>query len=495
VPAAFGLALALAAILPGGLPGGGSHAWAQSGSRGPALGGPRGPAPAARRSAALNAPQFAPAGPQIPVIDVRVVGNRRVKTGKVLSYLRTRVERGWDPEVAQGDVRVLTSTGMFRNVRVFTERKPEGMIVTFEVFERPTIEYVRFVGNRGFSDRQLLRKCGLKEGDALNQFAVREARRKTEVHYHSAGFAHATVTIIEGDKPGDRGVVLMVNEGQLQMVWSVEFVGNTIVSDSRLKTQIASKPGWFYIIGGRVDHQKIEADVKKLTLYYRKLGYFDAKVGRELRFGDSGKWLSIKFVIYEGQRYRVGRVAFLGNQVFRSEDLATQVGLKEGQEFDLALLNNDVNAVRDVYGSHGYYYADIQAEPRFPEQPGVVDVVFNVKEGARYRVGRIKVRVAGDNPHTRWSEVLNRTPFRPGDVLNSRQIALAKRKIGGSQLFESNPQTGEGPQVVVKQPSLNQAPTAVAERPSRQAAPASYNERFQRNPPSSYDRNGSGRSW
>ena len=133
---------------------------------------------------------------------------------------------------------------------------------------------------------------GLKPGDPLNSYSCDEARRKIEELYHTKGNPTATVTLLEGDQPGDKDLVFLINEGQIERIAWVSFAGNTVASDARLKTQIESKPGFlWYFFKGKVDRTKIDSDVEKITAYYRSLGYFRARVGRELSFDDSGKWL------------------------------------------------------------------------------------------------------------------------------------------------------------------------------------------------------------
>ena len=43
-----------------------------------------------------------------------------------------------------------------------------------------------------------------------------------------------------------------------------------------------------YVFKGYVDREQIDADVDKLTAYYRSFGYFQAKVGRKLEFNEKG---------------------------------------------------------------------------------------------------------------------------------------------------------------------------------------------------------------
>ncbi|HTN74826.1 MAG TPA: POTRA domain-containing protein, partial [Pirellulaceae bacterium] len=261
---------------------------------------PAGPVPT---DPALNAPELAPAGPPRLVADVKIVGNRGVTEAKIFAQIRTRKDREFDPETLQADVRRLNGTSLFRDVRTYTEENADGVIVTFEVFERPTIRYLKFIGNRGVTDSSLSKKIGLKVGEALNLYTVEEARVKLEEFYRSKGYTKIQVTLLEGDDPKDQGVVFVIHEGNLERIGEVDFIGNTIADDSRLKTQIESKPGFlYYFFKGRVDRNKIDQDIEKLTTYYRSLGYFRARIGREMKYDDSGKWLTLTFVIDEGPR-------------------------------------------------------------------------------------------------------------------------------------------------------------------------------------------------
>jgi outer membrane protein insertion porin family len=242
-----------------------------------------------------------PGNPQVGggqlVVDVIIDGEHSSKDYEIQKHIHTRKDREFDPELLQADVRRLVTSGLFRDVKTYTEQAAGGVIVRFKVVERPRIGELKFLGNRGFSDKKLTKEIGLKKGDPLNSYAAEEARRKIEELYHTGGYPKATVSIFEGDQPGDRGLVFLINEGQLERIGEVMFEGNTISPDGVLKTKVQSKPGYFwYLFGGKVDRSKIDADVQTLTAYYRSLGYFRARVSRALDYDESGKWLTLKFM-------------------------------------------------------------------------------------------------------------------------------------------------------------------------------------------------------
>lgn len=396
--------------------------------------------------------------PRVLVAAVRLVGNSAVKEQFIQGQLKTRKDREFDPDVVQADVRRLASTGRFQDVRTYTQQTPTGVVVTFEFVEAPTIRYIKYLGNRNISDKTLAKQDGLEVGDPLNRYAAEEARRKIEEYYHSKGFGKTRVSLLEGDQPHDGGVMFIIDEGQLERIAWVRFVGNTIASDERLKTQIQSKPGFlWYLFRGQVDRSKIDEDIERLTAYYRGLGFFNARIGRELAFDDSGQWLTLTFVIDEGPRYQVRSVAVSGNDKFPTERLLAETELKPGEYFNLAKMRRDVVTLRDVYGGEGHIFADVQADPRFLEEPGQLDLIYQIKEGGVWRADRINIVITGENPHTRESVVRNRLSIRPGDLLDTRELRASERRLMASQLFQSDPMTGSKPQVVVRPPELQES--------------------------------------
>ena len=128
----------------------------------------------------------------------------------------------------------------------------------------------------------------------------------------------------------------------------------------------------------------------RLESYYKSLGFFNVQIGREVNESNDGRWLTIRFIINEGPRYRVREVRFVGNESWTGEQLSQTLKLKpvggEMPEFNSARMSEDVRSLREIYGENGFVFADVQAEPRFLEEPGFLDMVYRIEEGEQYRV-------------------------------------------------------------------------------------------------------------
>jgi outer membrane protein insertion porin family len=415
------------------------------------------PEPSAAPVAPSGAPLYGGGGPQMPsltgasgnesiVKKVRVEGNFSTEVSK-MPKLGTREGQPFDARIVQEDVRTLASSRKFLDVRSKMEPSPDGMTVIFQVVERPTIDEVTFVGNQDFRSQTLRKKSELEKKQPLDPYAVEEGRRRVEAYYKEKGYSHIEITTLEGTKPSDRKVVFLIDEGKSQRIFWTSFDGNTIASGSRLRTQISQRPGFLWLFGGKVDRKKIEEDEQKLYAYYRGLGYFKAKIGHDLDFNESKTWLTLRYTINEGPRYSIRSVAFLGNEHFKVGELNKNLEQIAGKPFDQTALDHDLGGIRDVYGCHGYVFADIQKDIRLSEDKPEMDLVYNISEGKQYRVGRININIGGDDPHTAHATILDRMSLRPGDIVDTKKLRDDERRLKFSSIFNSDPSKGGPPRI------------------------------------------------
>ena len=98
-------------------------------------------------------------------------------------------------------------------------------------------------------------------------------------------------------------------------------------------------------------------------------------------------------------------------------------------------MNGDVEALRELYGGQGFIFANIVAEPRFLEEPGLLDIVYKIEEGRQYYAGEIRVHYEGGTGVTRRSVALNPLSVRTGDLINVQKIRDSERRLGAANVF------------------------------------------------------------
>ncbi|MDG1872443.1 MAG: POTRA domain-containing protein [Mariniblastus sp.] len=395
------------------------------------------------------------------VAEVIVTGNKSLPTHHLMRNIRTRPGRFFDPDKLQQDVDQLWRMPEISRINgPYLKHTTDGVIVTLDVEERASISSVEFIGNRGLSDRILQKETGLEDGAPLDVHEIRMAKTKIEDLYKEKGFPKTQVEIMEGNESNDGKVVFLIHEDEKQRIWKVEFEGNSIASDARLRHFIKSKPGIMKLIGGLAKRNELEQDITRLTAYYRSLGFFNARIGREVSESNDGRWMTIRFIINEGPRYKIRNVAFIGNSSYSADQLKSLLELKPNSdatqpEFNVAKMNQDVVSLRDLYGGEGFVFAKVEAEPRFLEEPGLLDLVYKIDEGKQYRVGNINVHYEGDYGITKREVVLNRLSLRPGGLIDVREIRNSERRLQAAQVFAVQGTPGaQPPRIVVRPPEL-----------------------------------------
>ncbi len=386
------------------------------------------------------------------VLDVRVVGNRAVGTHIILQELQTRKNRFYDYETVLGDVRRLNDLGSFDHVSFKVEQREDGVAVTFTVRERAMISRVIFHGNRGFNDRELKGRAGIEKSDPLNEFTIESARRRLVDYYKEEGFNQVAIESALGIKADPGAVVFRINEGPKERILEIRVKGSTIVSEARLRKVINSRGsfagvGWY--VGNTADLKKLDQDKNVLESYYHNLGFLTATVGRHFEYDETGKWITVTFVVNEGPRYKVNDILLVGHQFVKEESLRKRLELQPGDMFDGTIMRRDVGEITYGYGELGFIYAEVEPKTVMRDEADVVDLVYEITEGDRWRVGEIRVNIEGEPHLMRETTMLNLVDLREGDWIDRRTLELNRTRLERSQLLEVNPQVADPPDIKV----------------------------------------------
>lgn len=374
-----------------------------------------------------------------PIAEVRITGNRSIPTWAIERIItETRVGRTVNAEQIRKDKAALVSTRWFLSVREQVLVTDDGPVVVFDVIEAPKLERVEFVGNKKFSSDRLSRETGLVPDHGYDTSANVEAVQRIKELYRDKGYVHADVRLERGADPNDREVKIVIDEGPKVAVSWISFEGNRFVSGPVLRTQLSTKTQWLLLFGGKYRPESIQSDIQSLRGYYEGLGFFDVDVQAKESTSQDRSRVWVTFTINEGTRYRVRNIDVTGNDVLRREDLLSKLKLRPGDPFNTRFLQTDALAMKEKYDALGRPFASVQPVPRFLEEPGVLDLVYNVDEDKVCYVGRINIRIRGDSTHTTTAAVRHRINryLKPGELARSRDIQAARTVVATDPIFD-----------------------------------------------------------
>lgn len=374
-----------------------------------------------------------------PLQDVLIEGNRTIPTPTVSRYIETRAGRPPSPNQIRDDVTRLLNTRWFLSVRPVYRQTDDGPVLVFQVTERPILRSVQFIGNKKLKSDELQANIGLKQGHGFDVSANKESVQRILSMYREKGYRFATVELRKGGDINDRDVIFVIEEGPMVKVWNIDIVGNQFVTKAILKTKLSTKTVILWMIGGKYDPDVIQSDVLALRKYYTNLGFFDVKVEAVEEFSEDNGHVKVTFHVNEGQRFRVANIEAIGNDVIASDQLMKSLELNEGDFFNARFLREDVSAMKDQYNELGRLFASVDPVPHFREdQPGQVDLVYQINEDIPRLVGTINVNIRGDYPHTK-EEVVRQQVHRfikSGQLANGKSMQLAQARVTNSPLWD-----------------------------------------------------------
>src|SRR4029079_8144089 len=207
------------------------------------------------------------------------------------------------------------------------------------------------------------------------------------------GFQAADVTHEIKDVQGGPKLVHLtfhMEEGPKVKIRRVDFIGNSAISDSKLKRQMKENreragmsdafhfpQAFIAAIAGRGTYSepKFDEDAERVVAYYRDHGYLRANIGvPELKvIEDSAdkktRWIELRVPVVEGPRYKVGNFDVAGNTVVKTEFLKPLFKTESGEFYSEKKIRKGMEKAREAYGAGGYFEFTGFPDYKFRDDP------------------------------------------------------------------------------------------------------------------------------
>ena len=356
---------------------------------------------------------LATAAEELIIRDIVVEGGLTLTVDTVSYYLGLEPEDPLDREAVAEGYHRLWESGLFEDVRIEMEDHGDGEVTLYIVVqERPFVTSVSFEGNKKISTSDLKDKLDEAGIDIPRNVPLKMAllsRIETAIKeiYDGEGFRSAKISYrTEATGQNKRKVIYDIDEGGKVKIEAIEFAGNNVFSDSKLRGVLkkTKQKSVRHMFGDKLIYTKEgwDEDRDNLRSFYRDRGYIDAKVGEPVIELVAKKpnaptlkkqkiKMRISIPVEEGLPYTVGSFEIRGTKVMNVEGLTRIFEVTPGKTYSHKIIEGGMEQVRDIYHNSGYIYAYTNHTwTRRPDEDHVVDVVVDVFEGDRFRLGRLE---------------------------------------------------------------------------------------------------------
>lgn len=402
------------------------------------------------------------------VESVDIQGNRRLRDEDILYYVQTRAGDTYNPDQVQRDLIAILALGFFDKTatRVLIEEGARGGInVIFEVKELPIIRDIQFEGLKSVAESDVLKtfreqRIGVSKESILDPVKLRNATRVIRELLASRGRPNATVETREDEVSAtSTAITFVVNEGERVRVVEIDFEGNQIFSDGKLRAQMryVKEAGLITRFKSQdiLDREKLEVDLRRVTFYMRSKGYLQARtleprvegLGRRTTgffiplpfLSSTDEALRVTVPVSEGKLYRIGEFKVEGNSIFSEQQIQTIIGLKPGDIANGERIGKALQEdLRKYYGAQGFIQYEYEVNPTFKDNPanpkeGIADFTFTIIEGKQFTLRRLEFL---GNTFTRDRVLRREVLLNEGDIYNQRAFDISVLRLNQLGFFE-----------------------------------------------------------
>ena len=327
------------------------------------------------------------------IASLNIAGNAAVPYDKLMESLKQigfaegRIfDRAMLDNVEQELKRQYLSLGKY-GVRLESKVTPEArnrVAIRIDIAEGEVarIKSIDIIGNKVFSDDELLKQFQLGTTPAFSLFSTKDQYSKQKLsgdleklrsYYLDRGYINFDIESTQVSITPDRRQVYItvnVHEGDKYTVRDVRLSGKTILPEKALRKLISVKPGELF------SRQQVTDSTKRISERLGDVGYAFANVNAIPDLDKEKKEVSLTFFVDPGKRVYVRRVNITGNAKTEDEVVRREIRQME----DGWLSTQRIKRSRTRLNRLGFFDEVNVETPTVPGTADQVDANINLKE-------------------------------------------------------------------------------------------------------------------
>ena len=354
------------------------------------------------------------------LVSVTVTGSDRCKPEDVMAATSMTIGQTVHEDDFKDAARILEDSGAFKDIAYKFEYSPQGTKLQWQVQDATDFVPARFENFVWFSDQALF--------DAIHS-RVPLFHGQIPVRGHMADQVSEALHTLLSEKaiPGSVDYVAVGpdNEPVQAVIYSdsgpdiairnVEFLGAGSAELPLLQAAAKDLQGAPYV------RSRLHAKADKIFLpIYHQRGYLKATISEPVAkvASTDGDDITVDttFTVDPGRQYQLSGIEISGNKGLSAESLRGLIHTTLNQPANTVELDNDIAAMKKLYGKHGYVASSIDPQPQIDDADSTVRYVLNIHEGSIYKMGDLEIH--GLDDHT-TSRLQNDWTLHPGDVYDS----------------------------------------------------------------------------
>ncbi len=376
---------------------------------------------------------FAIANDEI-ISSVSVEGNQRIDKETVISYSNVELGDIYTEELGNNILKELFDSNLFSNITVSFNNNN----LLISITENPTVNLVKFQGNKKIKDEDLLIEISLKERSVYSRSKVKKDIERMLSLYQRAGRLstqiNPTVEVLENNRVN---ITYEIDESDITEVSKIVIIGNEVFTSSKIKSIMKTKEKTllrFLSSSDRYDPDKLEYDKSLVAQHYNNNGYPNFKfISSIAQLSPNSNDYEIILTVKEGEKFKFGNIEVTSSLKKMVPDaILEDLSFSTGDTYNYSQVSEAINQIKDIADFSGYSFIEIDPRFRQNDENNTVDVNIILNEGPRVYVN--KINIVG-NTRTIDKVIRREMNISEGDAYNKYAINFSTDSIRALNYF------------------------------------------------------------
>lgn len=417
----------------------------------------------------------------IASVQIQGVDNYDHDAIRVISGLRIGKEVKVPGDDFSKAIKNLWDQNLFSNVEIgYTDidEVNEEIFLYIKLTGRPKLSYFRFSGAKKSEVEKIREAIDLRTGDVITEPLIQNTENIIRGFYREKGYLRAKATITETVDTlqfNSRWFMIDIDKGERIKIQHINIYGNETVDLSHYESPIKKRimkfgmsdrgvrkamkdtkqKGILRIFSrSKFNKTAYERDKRAIVEKFNGIGLRDATIMRDSVYDIDDKHIGIDVYIDQGSKYYFGDINWVGNSKYRSGLLDTLLGIRNGDVYDKAkmeqrlFMSPDNSDITSIYMDKGYLFFTVTPIELNISEGNKINYEFRINEGKEARYGEIRIM---GNTKTNDHVIRRELRTKPGDLFSRADIIRTQRELSQLGYFDNeqfqinpipNPQDG-----------------------------------------------------
>ncbi len=369
--------------------------------------------------------------------DINVKGNKRLSAETVLMFSGLKLNTDITNEELNNAIKKLYETNYFKNIKIIIFENT----LSIEIVENPIVQRIDI---KGVKNKSILRQL-----ESITKKSEKYPFLKTKVNaernlllniVRASGFYFSEIeTKIINNDNNSVDLIYSFNLGSRAIIKNINFQGNKIFKDSKLRNVIKSEEGkfWKFLTTDKyLDEQKIKLDEKLIEKYYINKGYYNVNIKSSYAKNINNKSFELNFNIDAGKKYFFEKININLNDDFDELNFKNINKLAEdlvGKQYSQKKLDNIIDKINKITLEKEFVFVEVKYETLVKNDNQIIaNIKFNDLE--KFYVEQINIF---GNFITEEKVIRNSLIIDEGDAYNKFLFDKSIKNIKSRRIFKS----------------------------------------------------------